>query len=120
VSGLGGHGYGSFKERSEAGGSWMWILDSLGSDGPFSGARLLLYGSDTRLAGNDSTQELSGLGDDLRNDLEALISKTMINSDGMVPLIFIAHSLGGLVVKEVYFQFKYTFTDFWLTKDHRH
>jgi hypothetical protein len=98
----------------------MWILDSLGSDSPFSGARLLLYGSDTKLAGNDSTQELSGLGDDLRYDLEALMSKTVTSTKlSIVPLIFIAHSLGGLLVKEVFCQIKHAFAEFWLTKDHR-
>ena len=99
----------------------MWILDSLESNSSFSGARLLLYGSDTKLAGNDSTQELSGLGDDLRSDLEALASNTATNTKLIsVPLIFIAHSLGGLVVKEVVLQIKYASAEFQLTKDHRH
>jgi hypothetical protein len=102
VSGLGGHAFGSFRERSKQGGSWLWILDSLRLSSRFSGSRIVIYGSDTKLTGNNSTQELSGLGDDLRSDLESLNG---IPAPGTkhsnVPLIFIAHSLGGLVVREV-------------------
>jgi hypothetical protein len=81
----------------------MWILDTLRSISKLSGCRLLLYGSDTKLAGNNSTQELSSLGQELRSSLQALRSMLVTNTDGhIMPLIFIAHSLGGLVVREVF------------------
>jgi hypothetical protein len=81
----------------------MWILDTLKSIPKLSGCRLLLYGSDTKLAGNNSTQELSSLGQELRSSLQALRSTTATDTNVYImPLIFIAHSLGGLVVREVF------------------
>lgn len=49
ISGLGGHAFGSFKERD---GSHMWLADALPKHLP--GVRILIYGYDTKLEANNS------------------------------------------------------------------
>ncbi|KAH8882196.1 hypothetical protein GQ53DRAFT_666276 [Thozetella sp. PMI_491] len=93
VSGLGGHAYGSFKER---GGNYMWLSDSLPEHIPT--ARVAIYGYESGLPNSTSFQNLTDLGTSFKTSVEELeqygngLTKT---------LIFIAHSLGGLIVKEV-------------------
>ncbi|SCO86396.1 uncharacterized protein FRV6_10523 [Fusarium oxysporum] len=74
VHGLGGHAYGSFKER---GGSYMWLEDSLPAHlrAALAGcaARILLYGYDARVENTISFQSIHDLA---------------------------GHSLGGLIIKE--------------------
>lgn len=97
ISGLGGHAFGSFKEK---GGEYMWLRDRLPSE--FKGkdgrpmARIMIYGYESRVAESMSTQNLDGLGESFYNSL--LLLATQPNSK---PIIFIAHSLGGLIVKQV-------------------
>ncbi|KAJ0131001.1 hypothetical protein HZ326_25897 [Fusarium oxysporum f. sp. albedinis] len=91
ISGLGGHAFGSFKQRQ---GSFMWLRDALPLDVP--NARILIYGYDTRLIQSSSFQNLTDLGRALQDDL-----KGIRESGDFRPVIFIGHSLGGLIVKEV-------------------
>jgi hypothetical protein len=84
----------------------MWVLDLLKEKFPTS--RIMTYGFDTKLDGNTSS---SGLDDLAHVFLENLIDlgkhhySPGCTKKGMVlrnpPLIFIGHSLGGLVVKQV-------------------
>ncbi|KAK1533432.1 hypothetical protein CPAR01_10140 [Colletotrichum paranaense] len=67
MSGLGGHAFGSFKER---GGPFMWLRDALPSD--FPNARILIYGYDTQLVQSRSFQNLSDLGRALQIDLRGI------------------------------------------------
>ncbi|EAW19530.1 uncharacterized protein NFIA_026040 [Aspergillus fischeri NRRL 181] len=67
ISGLGGHAFGSFKER---GGSFMWLRDALPLD--FPNARILIYGYDTRLVQSSSFQNLTDLGRALQIDMEGI------------------------------------------------
>ncbi|PTB52845.1 hypothetical protein M431DRAFT_58133, partial [Trichoderma harzianum CBS 226.95] len=91
VSGLGGHAFGSFKERH---GSFMWLRDALPID--FPRARILIYGYDTRLIRSKSFQNLTDLGKALQIDMKGIRQLTQIRH-----IVFIGHSLGGLVIKEV-------------------
>lgn len=75
----------------------------------------MIYGFDTRLDDNRSNQDISVLAEFLRRDIEAMKAEARMWIDGravdcsprehdnvvMRPFMFIAHSLGGLVVKEV-------------------
>lgn len=69
ISGLGGHAFGSFKERE---GSHMWLRDSLPFDLP--GVRIMLYGYDTRLHDSRSFQDLETLASSLRPEIETISS----------------------------------------------
>src|SRR4051794_16624051 len=116
ISGLGGHAFGSFKERD---GSYMWLRDFLPKH--FSGARILIYGYNSGLAKSNSFQAISDIASTFRNHIAAIRSSTNVsitlnfkgNSTLMRimymkaprPLVFIAHSLGGIIVKEVRYLF---------------
>ncbi|ETS75921.1 hypothetical protein PFICI_12865 [Pestalotiopsis fici W106-1] len=90
ISGLGGHAFGSFKER---GGPFMWLRDVLPFD--FPGARILIYGYDTQIEQSVSFQNLADLGKALGIDLRSL---RVLEENAAI--VFIGHSLGGLVIKE--------------------
>ena len=76
----------------------MWIRDALPHDLP--GARILTYGYDTRLAENNNFQNLEDVALTFRASLRIALS----GSPPDRPLIFIAHSLGGLVLKQALLQ----------------
>ncbi|PHH80908.1 hypothetical protein CDD80_5828 [Ophiocordyceps camponoti-rufipedis] len=84
LTGLGGHPIGSFKER---GGTFVWIRDALVND--FPEARIFTYGYNTEVKSTSSFQNLTDLGDKPR------------------AIIFMGHSLGGLVIKEAIINLKY-------------
>jgi hypothetical protein len=94
ISGLGGHAFGSFKER---GSSYMWLADALPKDLP--GVRILIYGYDTKLEASNSFQSFEGLASAFRLKLSS-IRQGYEN----IPLVLLAHSLGGIVVKEALIQ----------------
>ncbi|KAK1712736.1 hypothetical protein BDP67DRAFT_516742 [Colletotrichum lupini] len=96
MSGLGGHAFGSFKER---GGPFMWLRDALPLDVP--NARILTYGYDTQLLRSSSFQNLSDLGRALQIDLRGIQDPGHSH-----PIVFIGHSLGGLVIKETIVRMK--------------
>lgn len=74
ISGLGGHAFGSFKERQ---GPFMWLRDALPLDAPV--ARILIYGYDTRLIGSSSFQNLTDLGRALQIDMKGIWASRYIS-----------------------------------------
>lgn len=83
----------------------MWLCDSLPRDLP--GAQIMIYGYDTQLHGSISFQDLESIASSFRASIAA--QRTPHSTDAKsrtVPLIFIAHSLGGLIVKEAIIQMK--------------
>lgn len=76
----------------------MWLRDALPHDLP--GARILTYGYDTRLAESNNFQNLEDVALTFRASLRIALSRSPPDR----PLIFIAQSLGGLVLKQVLIQ----------------
>lgn len=78
----------------------MWLRDALPHDiTTESGqriARIMVYGYESSLPDSDSFQNLDDLGTALHSDL-----RTLVFDGSFKPIVFIAHSLGGLVVKQV-------------------
>ncbi|KND87194.1 Vegetative incompatibility protein HET-E-1 [Tolypocladium ophioglossoides CBS 100239] len=97
VSGLGGHAFGSFKERN---GAHMWLRDSLPNDltdrdSERPMARIMVYGHDSRVAESNSMQDLEDMSISFRESLLPLMGTPTLK-----PVILIGHSLGGLIVKQ--------------------
>ena len=67
VPGLGGHAFGSFKERN---GPHMWLRDSLAKDLP--GVRIFTYGYDSGLKNSDSSQNVIDLGIQLQESINVI------------------------------------------------
>ena len=90
VPGLNGHAFGSWKERN---GEFMWLRDGLPET--LQRSRIMIYGYDAKLDGSSSYATISNYGKSLLHDV-VLARK---DSPGRL-LVFLAHSLGGLLVKE--------------------
>lgn len=75
VCGLGGHAFGSFKEK---GTSYMWLRDSLPIDMP--NLRVLLYGYESGLDGSDSNQNVSVIADSFVSHLSILRSQSRVRA----------------------------------------
>ena len=117
VTGLGGNAYGSFKER---GGSFMWLQDSL----PFEArhARFLIYGYNTNITGSQSFQTITDLSGQFQDSLSAIrpVCMTTVSPAPILisskdklcqrPLVFIGHSLGGLIIKHVRLPYTFDYT----------
>ncbi len=95
ISGLGSHAFGSWKDRNS---HYIWLRDALPYELP--GARVLTYGYDTRLSGSHSFQNLEDVASKFRVSLRIALG----NRPPDRPLVFIAHSLGGLVLKQALIQ----------------
>ncbi|EFQ30905.1 uncharacterized protein GLRG_06049 [Colletotrichum graminicola M1.001] len=92
VPGLGSHPLGSWKSpRNDD----VWLRDFLPKDVP--NIRVLIYGYDTTLPGSRSKQSIEDLGGIL---VERLVAFRARDGTTRRPLIFIGHSLGGLLIKE--------------------
>ncbi|KAK4223806.1 hypothetical protein QBC38DRAFT_548154 [Podospora fimiseda] len=96
IPGIGGHALGSFKERS---GSYMWLRDIL----PLycSTARIMTFGYDSKIPDSTSFQWIESIAARLRITVDEILS-----DQNRKPLVFIAHSFGGIVWKEAIIQSK--------------
>jgi surfactin synthase thioesterase subunit len=91
LSGLDGHAFDSFKSRSS---SYMWLCDSLPRDLP--GARIMLYGHELQNEEGGHLFNLKTAGAELRKYITRMAAIFKAK-----PLLFVAHSLGGIIMKEV-------------------
>lgn len=78
----------------------MWLRDALPEQLP--AAHVLIYGYDSKLAKSNSFQNLSDVASRFRDSLQIALGK----GRSCRPLIFIAHSLGGLILKQAIIQMK--------------
>jgi len=95
ISGLASHPFGSWQPKGSRDGSWMWIRDALPR--AFPAIRAILFGYDTRLLESNSFQTIADLASFLAENLKA----SGFASPVAKPLIFLTHSLGGIVFKEM-------------------
>jgi hypothetical protein len=93
ISGLASHPFGSWQPK---GGdkTFMWIRDTLPKHLP--GVRSIIYGYDTKLGGSQSFQLIP----DLAKALITQLGTYGWNPTSAKPVVFLAHSLGGLVLRE--------------------
>ncbi|KAF2176608.1 hypothetical protein K469DRAFT_812982 [Zopfia rhizophila CBS 207.26] len=91
VPSLGSHAIGSWKSPSS---NDLWLRDYLPDDLP--NIRVLLYGYDTSLLDNESKDSIEDLGSRFLESIKAFRADTTNHR----PIIFIGHSLGGLLIKE--------------------
>ncbi|KAF9879711.1 hypothetical protein CkaCkLH20_02522 [Colletotrichum karsti] len=94
VPGLASHPIGTWRS-SKPGNNNVWLRDFLPRDIP--DARILLYGYDTKLLRSNSRQNIEELSEGL---LDLISAVRRDQESKRRPIIFIGHSLGGLLVKE--------------------
>lgn len=92
VTGLGGHALGSFRAPE---GTSVWLRDFAPEDIP--GAGFITYGYHSAVVASDSNQGVRELARTLLDELAGFCSRTQTQER---PICFIAHSLGGVVLKE--------------------
>ncbi|KAK3317712.1 hypothetical protein B0T19DRAFT_296559 [Cercophora scortea] len=94
ISGLASHPFGSWQPKGDDK-SFMWIRDALPS--AFPGIRFLTYGYDTTLKDSRSFQNVVDLAKTLMLAMEANGWASL----GTKPFLFLAHSLGGILLKQM-------------------
>jgi hypothetical protein len=89
TSGLGSHPFGSFMHKDDG---TMWLSDKLPQN--LASARVTIYGYNTAIVDSNSFSDLKALASSMRLALNKLL-----HSAQDVPILRIAHNLGGLLVK---------------------
>jgi hypothetical protein len=97
ISGLASHPFGSWQPHGPDK-TFMWIRDVIPRSVP--GLRTITYGYDSKLVGTNSFQSISDMARTLLLQLKA----AGWSSPSSKPTIFLAHSLGGLVLKDAIVQ----------------
>ncbi|KAF9011454.1 hypothetical protein BDZ89DRAFT_1077817 [Hymenopellis radicata] len=95
LHGLNGHAFRSWEFHGENGENFMWLRDSLPEQLP--GARIMTYGYNANVLSDVSTGRLRTFAETF---LERLYQVRASSEAHDRPLILIAHSMGGLVVKQ--------------------
>ncbi|KAH8745420.1 hypothetical protein F5882DRAFT_262810, partial [Hyaloscypha sp. PMI_1271] len=93
LSGLASHPFGSWKQPGPKG-DFMWIRDSLPKDLPE--VRCIIYGYDTKLVKSESFQDIDDLASSFITSLKSAGQSSLSSN----PLVFLAHSLGGIILKQ--------------------
>ncbi|KAI5842039.1 hypothetical protein BZA05DRAFT_380199 [Tricharina praecox] len=96
VTGLAGHAYGSWKSRNRP---HVWLRDFLPHDldAHDCRVRVLTFGYNSALKDDRSTPSIQGFA---RLLLDSLNSQRQGEKERHRPIIFIGHSLGGLIIKQ--------------------
>jgi hypothetical protein len=92
VTGLGGHALGSFRSPDD---TMVWLRDFAPEDIPR--ARFITYGYNTTVVSSDDNQGVHELARTLLDGLAIFRQRTQTQQR---PLLFVCHSLGGVVLKE--------------------
>lgn len=98
VPGIGSHAFGSFKDK---GGEYMWPRDGLPQELVYEDrkvARVLTYGYVSGLSDKNNVQSVTDIAEAFSSNLSDLLSKADTK-----PIVFIGHSMGGVVIKQVWF-----------------
>ncbi|EHK18734.1 uncharacterized protein TRIVIDRAFT_66772 [Trichoderma virens Gv29-8] len=93
ISGLASHPFGSWKQRGSRS-NFMWLRDRLPKEMPT--VRSIIYGYDTSLIGSESVKGVDDIALALITKLKAIGA----SSPFAKPLLLLAHSLGGIVLKQ--------------------
>ncbi|KAI1090383.1 hypothetical protein F5B19DRAFT_484569 [Rostrohypoxylon terebratum] len=93
VSGIGSHPFGSWQVH-DGDKQFMWIRDIIPK--LFPSARTMIYGYDTELSNTHSFQKIQDLAITFINHLHVVLR----SSPARRSIVLIAHSLGGIVVKQ--------------------
>ena len=91
LTGIGAHAFRSFKNREMP---HMWLRDDLPRDLPNS--HVMIWGYDATVFKSKDTQSIQDISRQLQHDLSQISESARSR-----PYIFIAHSLGGLILKKV-------------------
>jgi hypothetical protein len=95
IHGLNGHYMKTWQSTTSSGDGVLWLRDILPHQIPQ--ARIMSYGYDSSVVFSKSTEDISTFADGL---LEDLVSRRQGQVEQR-PIIFICHSLGGIVAKKV-------------------
>ncbi|KAA8894431.1 hypothetical protein FN846DRAFT_819409 [Sphaerosporella brunnea] len=97
VTGLAGHAFGSWKSRKQ---NKMWLRDFLPVDLELRQAnvRILTFGYDSALKDSTSTNSIQEYSRQLLDAVHSARADT--DKERYRPIIFIGHSLGGLIIKQ--------------------
>ena len=94
VHGLHGNAYKTWEHENGS----LWLRDFLPADIPF--ARILTFGYDSTVFFSGSVAKLEDKALELLNRLSAKRYNTTLSDSKPRPIVFICHSLGGIVVKK--------------------
>jgi len=97
ISGLASHPFGSWQPHGRDK-TFMWIRDAAPTSIP--GMRTVIYGYDSKLTGSNSFQSIG----DVAIKLILHLKSGGWNRPSSKPIVFLAHSLGGLVLMEAIVQ----------------
>ncbi|OCL07944.1 hypothetical protein AOQ84DRAFT_276521, partial [Glonium stellatum] len=88
IHGLGGHMYDTWTDKKT---KVLWLRDFLPQSDELKNARIYTFGYDAKIVGSRSIATLRHIAQSLNSSL--------IHEENDKPLIFICHSLGGIIAK---------------------